>query len=167
MQLQLVDMSPPRYGAVTGSVAGHPSGMAAVRAKYAVLGLVLCACAATCAIVHLFPEGRRVELYMKPVQGDRALHEASAAAGASANRVNELAAKAETAKKKAEAAEAAAAKAEKALKDAADADDAPRQQKGFISGDRFGEHHVWDDFGINHNRRRGNWGQRHYGETKR
>ena len=100
MQLQLVDMSPPRYGAVTGSVAGHPSGMAAVRAKYAVLGLVLCACAATCAIVHLFPEGRRVELYMKPVQGDRALHEASAAAGASENRVNELAAKAETAKKK-------------------------------------------------------------------
>jgi len=104
--------------------------------------------------------------------------------GEGKDKVKELQTKAADAKRKLEDAQAAADKAEAALEHAtgadlpaieqplffstkgkgASAERAPRQQKGFISGDRFGEHHVFNDFGINHKRRRGNWMQRHFGD---
>ena len=111
-------------------------------------------------------------------------------AGASDDKVKELEAKAAAAKKKLAEAQAEAQSAEAALVTAAGGAEAQakaqaqavpsgqvspeqaglarggkasRQQKGFISGDRFGEHHVYSDFGIHHKRRLGNWMQRHFG----
>mmetsp|Transcript_72680 Transcript_72680/g.106536 ORF Transcript_72680/g.106536 Transcript_72680/m.106536 type:complete len:937 (+) Transcript_72680:60-2870(+) len=105
--------------------------------------------------------------------------------GESKNTIKSLQAKAAEAKDKLQAAQKESENAETALVHAAGADlpavaqplffakekaaegkqiSAPRQQKGFISGDRFGEHHVFNDYGINHNRRRGNWAQRHFGD---
>jgi hypothetical protein len=105
------------------------------------------------------------------------------AAGESADNIKHLEARAAEAKAKLEKAEAEAQHAEAALVSAAHGDasvkpgedppaqaglardgGASRQQKGFISGDRFGTHHVYSDFGIHHNRRRGNWMQRHFGD---
>jgi hypothetical protein len=87
--------------------------------------------------------------------------------GKSKDDVKVLDEKAEEAKKKLAVAQDEASQAEAALVQAVSgdkhADGAPRQQKGFISGDRFGEHHVYDDYGIDHNRRRGNWAERHFG----
>jgi len=106
-------------------------------------------------------------------------------AGESLDEVKILRAKAAEAKKKLQKAQAEAENAEAALVHAAGGDlpaieqplffakgkaaegkqqSAPLQKKGFISGDRFGEHHVFNDYGINHKRRRGNWAQRHFGD---
>ena len=76
--------------------------------------------------------------------------------------------------KRAKAADAEASKAEASLALVEDGtltaagahEEVPRQQKSFISGDRFGNHHVYNDFGINHNRRRGNWRERHVGHWR-
>ena len=85
-----------------------------------------------------------------------------------------LASAAHEAAKRAKAADAEASKAEASLALVEDGavtaagaqEEVPRQQKSFISGDRFGNHHVYNDFGINHNRRRGNWRERHVGHWR-
>ena len=126
---------------------------------------------------------------LKHVKASHALKQQLAAAegavqtaveeGEGKDKIKELEAKAATAKKKLEDAQAEADHAESALVHAAGGDTpaieqplffsakthkAPRQEKGFISGDRLGEHHVFTDYGINHKRRRGNWMQRHFGD---
>jgi hypothetical protein len=123
-------------------------------------------------------------LVLKPqVAAAESAVQQAVAAGEPDDNIKHLQAKAAEAKAKLEKAEAEAQHAEAALVSAAHGDasvkpgekspaqaglvrdgGASRQQKGFISGDRFGSHHVYSDFGIHHNRRRGNWMQRHFGD---